>query len=346
MKLLHTADLHIENETDLVILEKIIGIAENENCDHILISGDMFENGRAAGIYSPAAGRIIAGFSGKIWVIPGNHDENLPEVLRINNGFVFDDIALVSLDDDFDLLAIPYMEGSLSDLVTENCIPESEKKIIAMMHGTLYKEDYFYSDMESNEYFPVKLEKLEELDFYYTAFGHYHSYYSFVTENGIILNPGSPVSTRKSDYGRRAVAVFDTETASVKKMILDTDYYDVITIDVNLMMSQSDILNVVSEKIGKLEEDAESDFSYLTLTVYLKGFISMDQNEQEHLDLLIGDILSDKGINFIINGTQLKTVDKKFMKDPTVKAIVELDEDDGYRNFALAVLSDIYSSEL
>ena len=65
MKILHTADLHIEKENDVEILETIIGIAENNNCDHILISGDLFENGHCAGISGGRAYRTGIGVGGQ-----------------------------------------------------------------------------------------------------------------------------------------------------------------------------------------------------------------------------------------------------------------------------------------
>lgn len=347
MKILHTADIHIEKEKDLEILEKIIGIAENKNCDHILIAGDLFENGQSAGIFSPSVARLLAGFSGKVWIIPGNHDENLPEVLKITNGKVFDDIELVPLDEDTDLLAIPYCDGAFTDLLNDNKIPPSEKDVIAMMHGTLYHDDFFFSDMESNEYFPIKFERLQEMEFHYTALGHYHTYFQEVCEHGTIVNPGSPIATKKSDIGRRSVTLFDTETSGLQKLFTQTPYYDIVTIEVNFLMGEEEILAIIHNKIHEYLENQETQVSFLTLILQMKGTVSMDQEEQEKLECHLKDLLSEKGIFSSQINLNLRTIDKKFLDDPIVASILkENGEDKQFQNYAISVLSDIYTNEL
>lgn len=351
MKILHTADLHIEQENDIEILETIIGIAENNNCDHILISGDLFENGHSAGIYSSIVAHTLANFSGKVWIIPGNHDENLPEVMRLSNGKVFDDVEIISLDEDTDLLAIPYSDGSFTDLLLENKIPDSDKDIIAMMHGTLYRDDCFYSDGDSEEYFPIKYERLQEMKFTYTALGHYHTYFQDVSEQGgTIVNPGSPVITRKSDNGRRAVALFDTETSSLKKILLDTPYYDKLKLYIHFMMGEEEIIETVNNMIHELLNNKETKTELLTLNFLITGNSSMEQDDLEMLELHLKDILAEKGILSVNIQMLVKTINKKFLSDPLIASILNTDvndsDDDGFREFAVSVLSDIYTNEL
>jgi DNA repair exonuclease SbcCD nuclease subunit len=353
MKILHTADLHIERESDVEILETIIGIAENNNCDHILISGDLFENGHCAGIYSSMVAHILASFSGKVWIIPGNHDENLPEVmhLSLSDGKVFDDVEMISLDEDTDLLAIPYGDGSFTDLLLENKIPDSDKDIIAMMHGTLYRDDCFYSDGDSEEYFPIKYERLQEMKFTYTALGHYHTYFQDISEQGgTIVNPGSPVITRKSDNGRRAVALFDTETSSLRKILLDTPYYDKLKLNINFMMGEEEIIETFNNMIIELLNEKETKPELLTLNFMITGNTSMEQDDLEMLELHLKDILAEKGI-LSVNILMLpKIINKRFLSDPLIASILNTEnndnDDEGFKEFAVSVLSDIYTNEL
>lgn len=348
MKILHTADLHFEEEKDVEVLENIIEIAENNNCDHILISGDLFENGHSAGIYSSIVANILATFSGKVWIIPGNHDENLPEVMHLSNGKVFDDVEMISLDEDTDLLAIPYGDGSFTDLLLENKIPDSDKDIIAMMHGTLYRDDSFYSDGDSEEYFPIKYERLQEMKFTYTALGHYHTYFQDVSEQGgTIVNPGSPVITRKSDKGRRAVALFDTETSSLKKILLDTKYYDKLELNIHFMMGEEEIIEAVNNMIHELLNNKETRIDLLTLNFLITGNSSMEQDDLEMLELHLKDILAEKGILSVNIQMGVKIINKKFLADPLIASILNNENnDDGFRDFAVSVLSDIYTNEL
>lgn len=347
MKILHTADLHFEQDKDVEVLENIIEIAENNNCDHILISGDLFENGHCAGIYSSIVSNILATFSGKVWIIPGNHDENLPEVMHLSNGKVFDDVEMISLDEDTDLLAIPYGDGSFTDLILENKIPDSDKDIITMMHGTLYRDDSFYSDGDSEEYFPIKYERLQEMKFTYTALGHYHTYFQDVSEQGgTIVNPGSPVITRKSDNGRRAVALFDTETSSLKKILLDTKYYDKLELSIHFMMGEEEIIEAVNNMIHELLSNKETEIELLTLNFLITGNTSMEQDDLEMLELHLKDILAEKEILSVNIQMGVKIINKKFLADPLIASILNNDNDDGFRDFAVSVLSDIYTNEL
>lgn len=353
MKILHTADLHIEKENDVEILETIIGIAENNNCDHILISGDLFENGHCAGIYSSMVKHILESFSGKVWVIPGNHDENLPEVMHLaaGKGKVFDDVEMIPLDEDTDLLAIPYGDGSFTDLLLENKIPDSDKDIITMMHGTLYRDDCFYSDGDSEEYFPIKYERLQEMGFTYTALGHYHTYFQDISEHGgTIVNPGSPVITRKSDNGRRAVALFDTETSSLKKILLDTPYYHELELSINFMMGEEEIIETVNNLIHEIVSNKETKTDLLTLNFLITGNTSMEQDDLEMLELHLKDIFAEKEILSVNIQTRVKIINKKFLSDPLIASILNTEnndnDDEGFKEFAVSVLSDIYTNEL
>jgi DNA repair exonuclease SbcCD nuclease subunit len=248
-------------------------------------------------------------------------------------------------------LAIPYGDGSFTDLLLENKIPDSDKDIIAMMHGTLYRDDCFYSDGDSEEYFPIKYERLQEMKFTYTALGHYHTYFQDISEQGgTIVNPGSPVITRKSDNGRRAVALFDTETSSLRKILLDTPYYDKLKLNINFMMGEEEIIETFNNMIIELLNEKETKPELLTLNFMITGNTSMEQDDLEMLELHLKDILAEKGI-LSVNILMLpKIINKRFLSDPLIASILNTEnndnDDEGFKEFAVSVLSDIYTNEL
>lgn len=91
IKILHTGDLHIgreykkqqqEDETiarryqmaRLEALERVISLANEEQCDYLVIAGDLYDKKDISLSLQKDVCRILDGFWGTIFVLPGNHD--------------------------------------------------------------------------------------------------------------------------------------------------------------------------------------------------------------------------------------------------------------------------------
>lgn len=91
IKILHTGDLHIGREyrkqeqenveiakryrrARVQALENIVEIANEENCDYLVIAGDLYDKKEISLALQKEVCSILGGYSGTILVLPGNHD--------------------------------------------------------------------------------------------------------------------------------------------------------------------------------------------------------------------------------------------------------------------------------
>ena len=135
MKFLHLGDLHLGktlNDFDLIedqryILDQILGIAEKESVDGVLIAGDVYDKS----VPSEAATRLLDDFLSKlanrgirVFMVSGNHDSddrlNYGSVLFASNQIfisaVFDGTlhrkSLADGDDRIDIYMLPFVKAS------------------------------------------------------------------------------------------------------------------------------------------------------------------------------------------------------------------------------------------
>lgn len=83
IRFLHTADLHLsqkEKDYSLSVLKEIVSNANVEGCTHILFCGDLFDRNSDIAALKVEVKEILTEFPGKIFFIPGNHEElGIPE---------------------------------------------------------------------------------------------------------------------------------------------------------------------------------------------------------------------------------------------------------------------------
>ena len=98
--------------------------------------------------------------------------------------------------------------------------------------------------------------------------------------------------------------------------------------------------------IHELLSNKETEIELLTLNFLITGNTSMEQDDLEMLELHLKDILAEKEILSVNIQMGVKIINKKFLADPLIASILNNDNDDGFRDFAVSVLSDIYTNEL
>lgn len=91
MRFLHTADWQIGMKAShvgeagtrirderLEAARRVVGAARSAATDFILVAGDTFEDNGVDRVLVQKVADILAGFSGPVYVIPGNHDPLVP----------------------------------------------------------------------------------------------------------------------------------------------------------------------------------------------------------------------------------------------------------------------------
>jgi exonuclease SbcD len=235
MKILHTADLHLKEDSPRTVegLEEVVSAAEANDVDVLTVGGDLFDSPEDAEGLRTDLRELLRGNSFDIVGIPGNHDE---DVFRKSIGFGEDLEVLVEEPystvemDGVEFVGVPFTgsmtEGLFSQL-EELGDPDSTQ--VLLLHCTL--DIGFHSGAtgeEEGSYFPVSQATLGEFDFEYVLAGHIHASDREVPlpNGGTFIYPGSPVSHSSKETGRRNAILVDTEEDAVSRVSLDTFYVD------------------------------------------------------------------------------------------------------------------------
>ena len=233
---LHTADIHLRagDRTRLAGLEAVLEKAEELDVELLTIAGDLFDGGEDVdALRHELRNRLFTDLPFEILLIPGNHD-----VRAFREDLFFGEACTVIAEEEhfgewtnedrsLSISAIPYREELTDDLVAALHDRSSSGDMdVLLFHGSLDAPMGADSGDETDyRYFPVAEEELLDLGFDVYLAGHYHSPHLRRLDNGAeFAYPGTPVSTRRSEVGRRQVVLFDGDRG-LSFEALDTPHY-------------------------------------------------------------------------------------------------------------------------
>lgn len=282
MKILHSADWHLdapmtgktEEQAHFLrqelgkIPEKIAALAKAENCDLVLLAGDLFD-----GAYTQDSFRKVyeALESVKIPVLitPGNHDfcqpsspyvaESWPENVHIFKHPSMEAVALPSLD--CTVFGAGY-EAMDCPALLENFRAECGSKWkIGILHGD--------ATNTSSPYCPVSPQQVRLSGFDYLALGHIHKGDSFRSGDALCAWPGCPMGHGYDETGIKGVILLELEdTVKAEFRALDTPRFYDETVEVGSDAAQS--LSALLPGV------ATEDFYRVTFTGYADE-LNMDE---------------------------------------------------------------------
>ena len=237
MKILHTADWHLD--APLVghgpalrkaleeVPGKIFEICRNEQCDVVLIAGDLFD-----GAYSPRAYQIaydmLKAMSVPVFITPGNHDycdsnspwlkEMWPENVHIFKSSRIESVAIPQLD--LRVYGAGFESMDCEALLQGFSAQCEERKTIGIFHGD--------PAQAGSPYNPITKAQVQASGFDYLALGHIHKADLFRAGKTLCAWPGCPMGKGYDEPGEKGVYVVTLEdAASVKFVPLDTPrFYD------------------------------------------------------------------------------------------------------------------------
>ena len=241
MKILHSADWHLdapmsgktEEQARFLrqelskIPEKIAALATKENCDLVLLAGDLFD-----GAYTQDSFRkVYAALESvkiPVFITPGNHDfcqpnspyiaENWPENVHIFKHPVMEEVHLPQLDctvygAGYDAMDCPAL--------LENFLAEgSSKWKIGILHGD--------ATNTSSPYCPVNPRQVRMSGLDYLALGHIHKTDSFRSGDALCAWPGCSMGHGYDETGIKGVILLELgDDISAEFRALDTPrFYD------------------------------------------------------------------------------------------------------------------------
>lgn len=264
-------------------LKEILSTARQKNVDIITIAGDLFDSFEEAEKLRAEVRHVFSNNPFKILVCPGNHDAS---VYKHNLDFGTDlqvlgvsSIETSSFDNKFLITGMPYHEIPTNDLMTSLKAGETHVNIL-LLHCTLdigfFK--YFFGDNENvlYSYFPVTLSQLSSLGYDFILAGHFHKegMVKSLGNNARFIYPGSPVSTTRSEHGRRQIyllKIYDKEKYDINPIPLNSFYFDKYEAFL-LPENQKETLLELEEWVNIRGDAGE-------LQVHLKGYIKEDEKK-------------------------------------------------------------------
>jgi exonuclease SbcD len=258
MKLLHTSDWHLGKRLfrlerlpeQVLFLEELLKIIQQEQIDHLLVAGDIFDvpqpPHRALKLFYDFIAKFCVTTNAQMWVIGGNHDsgtlldapQGLIDEKRIHlygslRGTPTD--HWVKLSDDVSLALLPYFRGhELSawnksaelEVVLKDFLqlaPSSGQKILMAHHlFGLYEAAGSEQALALSGLESIPLDWLNNFD--YVALGHIHKPQTLKKSKPMVRYSGSPLPMRFSEIAPKGVEILEFSNEFTHRTLPLTTY--------------------------------------------------------------------------------------------------------------------------
>ncbi|MBQ1210448.1 MAG: metallophosphoesterase [Clostridia bacterium] len=222
LKILHTADWHLDSpfqgfteqqrqflkEAQLQIPGKIADLCRKEDCDMVLLAGDIFD-GEARPETVALLKRELKRCGVPVLIAPGNHDfytagspwqEDWPENVFIFTGDL-ESVTIQGLDCRIYGAAFRSMDcpAQLEDFKAQG----DEKYCIAVLHGDPLQRNSPYN--------PVTNAQVRNSSLDYLALGHVHKAGTFRSGETLCAWPGCPMGRGWDETGEKGVCIVNIE---------------------------------------------------------------------------------------------------------------------------------------
>lgn len=202
---LHAADFHLsqsEQKYCFPILDELIQHVSSVAAKVLIFSGDTFDSPEDVDFLWEEFESRLRVLKGRcsVYIIPGNHDPQLPQSKFLN---VVNEPSLIH-ERELELVFLPW---PLADAEEFNLPPKKNTRI-CVAHGSMPELGFPELD------YPLDTQSLLKnigADFY--CLGHIHAGGSYSVAGARFLYPGSMRVWRRKEYGPRTAFSIDTESA-------------------------------------------------------------------------------------------------------------------------------------
>ena len=240
LKILHAADLHLDSpfagfseaqrqllkERQKLLPGKIADLCRRENCDILLLAGDIFD-GEPSRDTVALLKEALTRCGVPVFIAPGNHDfcgpgspwlsESWPENVYVFTGGL-ESVALESLS--CRVWGAGFRSMDCQPLLEGFRAEGDEQYKIAVLHGDPTQRESPYNPITAGQ---VKASGLQ-----YLALGHIHKAGAFRAGNTLCVWPGWPMGRGWDETGDKGVCIVTLEDeAKVQAVSLDPlRFYD------------------------------------------------------------------------------------------------------------------------
>lgn len=269
IKILHSGDWHLDSpfqgRTDdqagylrrelAKIPGKIAALCKEENCDLVLLSGDLFD-----GAYTQATFRTVydalADMEVPVFISPGNHDfispdspyvkEVWPENVHIFKKQTIEQVEVPSLG--LRVYGAGFQSMDCPSLLDE---VEAEGLAIGLFHGD--------PTQAHSPYNPVTKAQVTRSGLKYLALGHVHKGEAFQAGDTVCAWPGCPMGRGWDEEGEKGALIVELDRQiNLRFVPLDTPQFFDIAVDASAGVG--DVLPAVAnENFYRVTLTGESD---------------------------------------------------------------------------------------
>ena len=237
MKILHTADWHLDSPLQghgqtlrsalLDVPVKILEICRREQCQMVLLAGDVFDGAYTVHTYKKVY-EVLQAMEVPVFITPGNHDycdgespwvkELWPENVHIFREPRMESVAVPELD--CRVYGAGFTSMDCPALLEGFRAQQQEKYAVGILHGD--------PTQLRSPYNPVTQTQTAASGLHYLALGHIHKDGLFTAGQTLCGWPGCPMGRGYDEQGTKGVYIVTLEAqASVDFVPLDTPkFYD------------------------------------------------------------------------------------------------------------------------
>ena len=242
MKILHSADWHLDSpiqgrtEAQTVLLRtallalpgKVAAVCKAEQCDMMLLAGDLFDGAYTAESYR-ALKQALEEAAVPVFITPGNHDclspdspwlrETWPENVYIFKENRITAVPLPSLN--CRVYGGAFTAPDSSGILEGFRVEDSDAYAIGILHGD--------PTQLRSPYCPITQQQVQDSGLDYLALGHIHKGSSFRAGKTLCLWPGCPMGRGFDELAEKGVQLvtIENKTVSTRFVPLDTPrFYD------------------------------------------------------------------------------------------------------------------------
>ena len=242
MKILHTADWHLDSplrghDPDrqaylraelLKIPGKIAELCRQEQCDLLLICGDIFDRAYTLESYQ-AVYRALESVQIPVFISPGNHDyismtspwtlERWPANVTIFTGETMAKKEITGAT----VWGAAFQASEAPSMLSGFQAQQENGFAIGILHGD--------TTQAKSPYCAVTTKQIRESGLHYLALGHIHEAGSLQAGDTLCAWPGCPMGTGYDEHGEKGVRIVELGAAVTSRFVaLDTPrFYDLET---------------------------------------------------------------------------------------------------------------------
>ena len=227
IKILHSADWHMDSpllsgqslrQLLLQIPGKVAEICKKQNCDLVLLSGDLFD-GPCSAESLQALKNALQEMAVPVFITPGNHDfigSDSPWLTELwpTNVHIFTRPAIESVvleDLDCRIYGAAFTSMDCPGLLEGFTADSSEKYNLGIFHGD--------PTQVNSPYCPVTTEQVKKSNLHYLALGHIHKGGSFRGGKTLCAWPGCPMGRGYDEEGEKGVLLVTVEDSATAEFI-------------------------------------------------------------------------------------------------------------------------------